>query len=179
MLNMKFSVLCQKYAIALAITGVLASPTCPAMAVESPQVQPANKPSAPIADVKLAPGGVLRGQVIGKDGTARPGVAVAVLQNGRQIAGTTADAQGRFAVADLKGGLYLVATDRSAGAVRAWTHQTAPPSATSAIMLVPDDGTLRGQDGTVIGNLLTNPGVWIVGGAMGAILYFSVEDPAS
>jgi hypothetical protein len=144
-------------AVALSCLGMLVPHS--AMAVTPTQDQPAPT----IADVALAAGGVLNGQVLDPQGAPLVGLAVAV---GRQDqlapAIVTTDEQGRFAVADLRGGMYRVAAGDADMLLRAWAPQTAPPAAQHGVLLVSGDDLARGQGPWRY--WLSNP--WVIGAAV-------------
>ena len=134
-----------------------------------------------VADVALAPGGVLKGQVVTSQGVARQGATVSVQQEGREVARVLTDQQGNFTAPGLKGGTYLVATEGAVGPVRAWSHNTAPPAASAGILLVPQSVTALGQGQGLLGggSLLTNPGLLITAGFIGTIIAVAVTEDAS
>ena len=97
-------------------------------------------------DVSLHDGGLLVGQVVNTQGAAKGSVEVSLVHNGRELAKTKTDDQGRFAVKGVQNGTYTLATAASQVPVRAWSSQTAPPSSAIGAMLV--EGTaVRGQCG--------------------------------
>jgi hypothetical protein len=96
-------------------------------------------------DIALQQGGLLIGQVMGHDGSARTGEQVAILFGDREIVRTTTDENGVFAVAGLRGGQYQVTTREGASLIRAWAPNTAPPAAREGSLLVVGDQVVRGQ----------------------------------
>jgi hypothetical protein len=106
---------------------------------------PAGQPR--IADVALAAGGVLSGQVVDAQGAPRPQAPVAILAEGREIIRVAAAQDGTFAVSGLKGGVYEVATPGQHGVYRLWTPEAAPPAANAGVMLVAGGEIVRGQYG--------------------------------
>ena len=168
----------QGYAIALATVGIVL-PQGVTIGAERTQNQ-----AFRMADVALAAGGVLKGQVVNAQGIAQAGRTVSVQGQGKELAKLTTNAQGEFSAPGLSGGVYFVSTDGAAGPVRAWAPNTAPPAAANAIMLVPGDQTARGQ---VFGNgglfqngldpmsLASNPGVWITAALVGTILAVAID----
>jgi hypothetical protein len=93
---------------------------------------------------------------------------VAVIRQGQEIARTQTNAEGRFAVQGLTGGVYQVATPVGAATYRAWSPRTAPPAATQAITIVPDETIVRGQFGTGALGWLANP--WVLAGIVAAAI---------
>lgn len=107
-----------------------------------------------VADVALAPGGVLHGVVVSPLGgqsphTPRAGARVAILREGRLVAEVRSDSQGRFAVSKLQGGVYAMAVAGERGVewtfCRAWSPGAAPPKAGGVARVALGDGVLRGQ----------------------------------
>jgi hypothetical protein len=144
----------QTGAIALACLGLLI-PTVVLEAAEPdrPQIDtPANEFS--VQDIALAPGGVFRGQVIDPSGKGKPGVQVVLSRDNNQIAATLTDAEGRFAVSGLRGGVVQVAAGENSALYRLWAPNTAPPVAHASALIV-DQQIVRGQSPIV--QLLYNP----------------------
>ena len=96
-------------------------------------------------DIALQQGGLLVGQVMGRDGSGRAGEQVAILFGDREIVRTTTDENGVFAVAGLRGGQYQVTTREGTSLIRAWAPNTAPPAAREGSLLVVGDQVVRGQ----------------------------------
>jgi hypothetical protein len=107
--------------------------------------------SAEIRDVALQAGGALRGQVVDAQGNPCAQVAVRVVRVSDQAPLTVVqtDAQGRFAVNGLTGGVYRVETPAGAAIYRLWAPNTAPPSATTSALLVHGDSMVRGNLGGI------------------------------
>jgi hypothetical protein len=99
------------------------------------------------ADVALADGGVLTGQVVDAQGVALANAPVAVLSQGREVVRVAANADGAFAIGGLKGGVYEVAAPGHRGVYRMWAPRTAPPAARHGLMLVSGGDLVRGQYG--------------------------------
>lgn len=98
-----------------------------------------------IKDLALGTGGVVRGQVVTKDGMPDKGATVSVTRDGATIASAKADENGIFAIGGVQGGVYSINSGNATGLVRAWSQNTAPPAASQAVLLVPNDLTVRGQ----------------------------------
>jgi hypothetical protein len=120
---------------------VSAGAVVPPAALAAPAGQPF------IADVALAEGGVLSGQVLSAEGAAMPQAPVAILSAGREVVRVASADDGTFAVSGLKGGVYEVATPGQHGVYRLWSPQTAPPTAGNGVMLVSQSEIVRGQYG--------------------------------
>ncbi len=128
-----------------------------------------------IIDVSLVDGGILQGQVLSPQGQVMANAPIALHQGKNEVAKTTTDQNGQFALKGLKGGVYVVSTDGAAGVVRAWSPRTAPPSSVQAVLLVPQNWTARAQllqDGA-----MTNLGVGalVVGGIAGTVIAVSLD----
>lgn len=128
------------------LTSTLA-PTAPA---------PGRQPAA--TDVALEQGGTLVGQAVDAQGKPLAHIAVALRQEHREVACTSADASGGFAVSGLRGGTYHITAGRAGGTFRLWAANTAPPSAMRAALLVEDGVQVRGQN--PLCGCLSNP--WVL-----------------
>jgi hypothetical protein len=117
----------------------------------------AGGPSEPAAavvvrDLALQAGGVLRGQVLDKQGKACAGVPVAVSKAGATNdppVTTRTDDQGRFQFQDLAGGIYHLGTTEGGTICRLWAPNTAPPAAAPAALLVQGEGPVRANLGGI------------------------------
>jgi len=128
-------------------------------------------------DVSLHDGGLLVGQVVNAEGTAKDGLEVSLIHNGRELAKTKTDDLGRFAVKGVQNGAYTLATAGSQLPVRAWSSQTAPPSSAIGAMLV--EGTaVRGQCGCNNGHAGATGG-YVGSGAHGGTASFNGGGVAS
>ena len=110
-----------------------------------PQAAFAGPQQKVVTDIALQQGGLLVGQVMGRDGSVRAGEQVAILFGNREVVRTTTDENGIFAAAGLRGGQYRVASNEGASLIRAWAPNTAPPSAREGSLLVVGDQAVRGQ----------------------------------
>jgi hypothetical protein len=126
----------QSMAAAAACLGMLASP----VAMAAPQGQ-----GGFAADVALAEGGVLTGQVVDAQGAVQAGTPVVIFAGGREVARVATNRNGVFSAPGLKGGVYEVAAAGHRGVYRAWAPRTAPPSANRAILAVAQQDSVRGQ----------------------------------
>lgn len=169
---------------------VLATATCSmllpqtAISYAAENAQSIAAQNAVVRDVALGSGGVLRGQVVDRDGVAREGATVTIESKGVQVAEARTSADGLFAVAGLKGGIYAISSDSSSGVVRAWSHESAPPAAAEGILLVPHDFTVRGKGHTGKGGFLAgNGGIGLGGllvlGLAGAVVAIAIDHNAS
>lgn len=158
----------------LAIVGMLL-PVAPARAQES-----APAPGHVVRDVELGYGGLLVGRLL--DGNGRPlsGAEVTVACGNKSLANTHTDAEGVFAVSNLRGGVHAVVTTENMQVCRLWAPGTAPPQAPKSIDLVSDTSVARGQYGPPPGNrFIRSAKVWatnpfIVGGVVAAAIAIPV-----
>lgn len=106
---------------------------------------------AVIRDVALAGGGTLRGQVLDAQGqpVRASEVRVAKMGQGERPTILTAqtDAEGRFAIDGLNGGIYGVETEKGVAFYRLWTANAAPPVAKPAALIVEGDPAVRANLG--------------------------------
>lgn len=98
-----------------------------------------------VTDVKLTQDGVLRGQFVSTTGAPKAGAQVAVSTANEVVATSTTGNQGEFAVQLNKGGVYQVSDGESSTLLRVWTHHSAPPAASQAVLIVSGDSTARAQ----------------------------------
>jgi len=131
-----------------------------------PAATQAQEPAATraiVTDVALQAGGMLQGQVVDKQGQPLANTDVVVSYEGTPIATVQSDAQGNFAVQDLRGGVHAIQTDDGANIYRFWAPQTAPPAAANRVLFVNNGVTQRGQ----LIPTLTFTQVAVAGGAIG------------
>jgi hypothetical protein len=119
----------------------------PHAALASPQINT-------VTDIALQQGGLLVGQVMGRDGSVRAGEQVVILFGDHEIVRTTTDENGVFAAAGLRGGQYQIASQEGVSLIRAWAPNTAPPAAREGSLLVVGDQVVRGQ-------IANSPG-WVI-----------------
>ncbi len=131
-----------------------------------------------VNDVALAHGGVLKGKIVDRQGVAQMGVPVRLIQGTEVVASAQTDAQGEFVVADLRGGVYQIQTDNSAGVYRLWAPETAPPAANDGLLIVNGDEAVRGNQGGGLLGMLANPWVLalIIAAAIAIPLALSDDD---
>ena len=132
-------------AAAFSCFGMLLTPA----AVAAP-VQGAPVPVTPVQvvprDVALQSGGVLVGQVVNAQGAGLAQAPVSIQVAGKEVARTLTDQAGKFAVPNLKGGVYEVASVGHKDICRCWAPQTAPPAAQHGLMLVSNEDLMRAQN---------------------------------
>lgn len=122
-------------------------------------------------DVCLSAGGAFSGVIVNAEGRPLDGAVVSVRQNGKEISKTVTTAQGAFSINGLGGGVYEVAVGPQVIPVRAWTVESAPPSAQEQAVIVIGNAT-RGQ-GTIMGlDLIT---LWTLTASTGALVLAAVN----
>ena len=107
---------------------------------------PGGPQSFRIGDVALGPQDALHGKVVDRQGLGLAGVRVVLAQRDRQVAQTTADAQGHFAIANVPWGVYSVSAAGGIGMYRLWPNRIAPPAANQGVLIVSGGQVTRGQD---------------------------------
>lgn len=106
-----------------------------------------------IEDVALRPGGVLEGRVVRGKGVSLKqtvaGLPVTLFEGRAAVARTETDAQGRFRIGGVRGGLYRVTVDAADGPgsrfFRLWTSTGAPPHAGNELTVSVGQRVLLGQ----------------------------------
>ena len=114
-----------------------------------------------VHDVELTRAGVLSGQILNRQGMPIRTAAL-TLKSETGVLMSTTNENGEFAFENVGGGTYQLAAGAQLQAVRAWQHQTAPPVATSQLLVVADEPLVRGQYGPGPG-----PGPMVDGGCAG------------
>ncbi len=160
-------------AVTLAVVGLAVPQVRAADPSRLPQpaspVSPAAAPqTTAIADVALAGGGILRGQVLDPQGTPLANREIVIRQQDRTVATSRSDRDGRFAVSGLSGGVYQIATTDSQAVYRLWAPGTAPPAAQPGALVVAGGELVRGQAGNRVRAFFTSP--WVLAGLLGAAI---------
>lgn len=134
----------------LAVT-ILSVPAQPILAA-NPQAansQAASRPEAKspvVHDIALGNGGVLRGQVVDRDGTPAREMDIRVSpvsDQPQQPIVVKTDDQGHFQIAGLQGGVHRVETSQGAAIFRLWAPNTAPPAAKKGVLIVDSKEAVR------------------------------------
>lgn len=126
------------------------------------------KGKAPLAcDVRLTDKGTLQGVAVNMDGIPLSESPVSLYQGTRELGAGETDRLGRFSFGPLSPGTYHLVIRDHVLVVRTWQHQTAPPNAKPAVLVVIGDRTSRGQ--RPIGKLL-NPDVVVLGALVAAAI---------
>ncbi len=135
----------------------------------------------PIVDVALTQDNVLQGQLVTKSGQPKSDSLVLVSNGQDAIRRATTSDQGVFAVNLHRGGIYVLSHGEAVAVVRAWTSQSAPPSATGGILVVSDERVSRAH---LSSNRL---GLWsghrygpvttaAIVGAMGTVIFLAADN---
>lgn len=110
--------------------------------------------NAAVLDVTMSAEGVFAGRVVDHTGTPSAGAAVVITQAGKEVAKTTCNERGAFAVSGLRSGVYEVASGKTSGSFRVWTEAAAPEvSKEQALLILGENGT-RGGSGTFGGGTM-------------------------
>ena len=123
----------------------VAAPQCALQAGEKPAA--AKKAAPKVADVTLTQNNALSGAVVSEAGKPVDGAIVVLTKEGKPVAKTTSNAQGKFALASVKSGSYELKAGHTTRLVRLWNSDVAPPASAEKATLVMDSTTVRAQDG--------------------------------
>ena len=135
---MRSMTISQTLAVTLAVLGLCLPQVALAAA-------PQAAPTSVVTDVRMHESGTLLGQVVSPENLPVPGVKVALLSKGKQLAVGGTDKSGYFAFKGLQNGVYQMVSPKGNAVYRVWSHQTAPPSAHLGALVVNGDDTVRGQ----------------------------------
>jgi hypothetical protein len=116
----------------------------------------APSPRIVIRDVALAADGNLHGQLLTPQGTAMHQARVALLNGKTEVAVTTTDREGRFALGVSRGGTYVVVAGDAWGVYRVWPARIAPPTSNQAILLVANSPIMRAQSSSPLYNFISD-----------------------
>lgn len=123
-----------------------------------------------VIDIALSQGDLV-GRVVDHSGTSMASKEVVVRQGKNEIAKVKTDANGVFAVSNLKGGLYEVTSGTTTGTFRVWTESAAPQTAAEQALLVMGENGTRGGSGSFGG--LMGDGTLVLTAAVIATLIIS------
>lgn len=102
--------------------------------------------AAPVmTDVALQQDGSLHGAVLTAAGTPIVNTPVVIQHSGRAIATVVTNAEGRYQVSGLRGGVHTVQAVGTTTPCRFWTAAGAPPAARRGLALVKDGAVVRAQ----------------------------------
>jgi len=154
--------------VALSTIGLLAAPVLGAEVA-------GHESHVSVVDVALQNGGELHGQVVSAQGIAQSNIKISIESRGRQITHAVTDEDGRFSVANLRGGTYILRVADDITTCRVWAENTAPPSASQSLLLVTGSAT-RAQFDLV---RRYGPGSLIVIGGAVTVIVLAATDEAS
>lgn len=114
----------------------------------TPESKPAPKKIVPPAaiDVAMTKDGTIFGRVINADHSGANKTEVSIRQGKLEVAKTVTDEDGRFEIANVKGGLYVVAANSGYGLFRFWTTKSAPPKSHQQVLLMSKSIVVRAQN---------------------------------
>lgn len=96
-------------------------------------------------DIALGEQGSLTGEVRDAQGQLAVNTDVVLWQGNQMLQRTRTNKRGQFRFANLRGGLYRIATPDITLECRAWTAKHAPPSARESLLVVANMYSARGQ----------------------------------
>ncbi len=105
----------------------------------------ASDPSPPTIDVMLHDGGLLLGQVLDAQGQPQRFVPVSLYAKDRLLATVKTDAQGRYTLRGLHGGIYRLVSAGGYGPYRLWNPGAGPPTCRPGTLLIVGNGPVRGN----------------------------------
>jgi hypothetical protein len=111
-------------------------------------------PQTRVLDVAIGTQG-LTGRYVNTEGVPIPNHPIQLRQEGRVIATTHTATDGTFCFVAVRGGLYELAAHDAVVLTRVWAAGTAPPQASSHVVLVSQDTLVRGQ--RPFAEIITNP----------------------
>lgn len=127
-----------------------------------------------IKDIELSQSGTLYGQVFTPEGTKVTDAVVQLRYHGKTIAAAKSNADGQFAIGNVRGGAHEVVVGTVSSPVRLWTQGTAPAKAQKGLVVRADQTIIRGQDEFVTTSgfgLLDVITLTTLGSAVGALVY--------
>lgn len=133
---------------------------------------PAPLAAPAVVDVALGDKNELSGQVVDAQGVGFSGADVSIWQGDRQLGSTKADAQGRFEIGSLRGGVYRVLAAGGCSVCRVWTRDAAPPAARRAALIVAGQDIVRGRMGPTRWQQATP---WVMAGVLGAAMIVPIS----
>lgn len=116
----------------------------PAATESTPAAKKMVTPAA--IDVAMTKNGTISGRVLNADQTGAPKTEVTIRQGRLEVAKIVTDAEGRFEIANVKGGLYVVAANSGYGLFRFWTAKSAPPKSHQQVLLMSKSVVVRAQN---------------------------------
>lgn len=99
-----------------------------------------------IKDIELSKNGTLFGKVYTPQGVVVPDAIVQLRYQGTTIAAAKSNANGQFAIANVRGGAHEVVIGTLNNPVRLWANGAAPAKSLSGVVVRADQTIVRGQD---------------------------------
>lgn len=124
----------------------------PATSSEKPAPKKVVQPAA--IDVAMAKDGTISGRVLDAEQNGVAKTEVTIRQGKMEVAKTVTNADGRFEVANVKGGVYVVAANSGYGLFRFWTAKSAPPKSHEQVLLMSNSIVVRAQNANDGGEVL-------------------------
>ena len=128
-----------------------------------------------IQDVALNPGGKLAIQVVDPQGKPHAGTPIKVRKAGTTVHHSMTGKDGQIVLSRLRPGVYEITSGARGGIYRLWAPQTAPPQATTGILLTDDGGVVRGSRGGWQKAALIGGGI-ITSGVLGGVIGYNLKD---
>lgn len=157
----------------VAITGVCLPHF--AGAAQPPLVSASAQATFLIQDVALTSGNKLAIQVVDAQGKPHVGTPLTIRAAGKTVHDSVTGKDGQVVLSQLKPGVYEVTSGTRVGIYRLWAPQTAPPRVTTGILLIDQDGVVRGSRGgwqkaAIVG------GVIITSAVLGGVIGYNLKD---
>lgn len=153
-----------RVAMAFACVGMATPPSVWAASPTAQELSPAvgakvaPQVNAGCIDIQLVEGGLLSGQVVNVQGAVQSETPLVVSYQGRAVAQTTTDGEGRFAVRGLRSGQYDLLVSNGVVPCRLWAERAAPPAAKPAALIVVGSQVVTGQGPMMLPGFNGGPG---------------------
>lgn len=99
------------------------------------------------ADVTLTADGMLIGQIVDAQGRPKADVPLLLHRGVGDPTPSTTNQRGHFAYRGVAAGVYFLEANNRVRIVRVWGNESAPPSATTGVLMVAGDDAMSGQYG--------------------------------
>jgi hypothetical protein len=116
----------------------------PATSSEKPAPKKVVPPAA--IDVAMAKDGTIAGRVLDAKQNGVAKTEVSIRQGKMEVAKIVTDDDGRFEIANVKGGMYVLAANGGYGLFRFWTAKSAPPKSHDQVLLMSNSVVVRAQN---------------------------------
>lgn len=148
-----------------------------AMAVQPPPLIAAGRPAAKalVQDVALLAGNTLEIQIVDEQGKPHAGTPLQIRRAGKVLQESVTGRDGRLVVAPLAPGVYQIASGPRSGIYRLWAPRTAPPRAARGVLLIDQDGIVRGVGGSLSKAAILG-GVIVTSGVAGGVVGYNLKD---